>query len=393
MYFDIYRHADHATYVLVTPSPMPEHRQLCVLQFITCFDDASQWITLNCFQHYSPQQLPGWRVFDDYLPTWQEALQRHTARVQAARVPVCTDSAELLRRLHQSFAELVPYMQQSGQLQAVAHSPHLRLRLTWAAALRYTAVALAGQWRASRAGNTVRNLPATTAQHGSTSSESDADLAAFQAQRALHHDAPSSSRTKWLVFGVSALLFLGVGGFWLSWSFVPIVLAVVALHEGGHYLAMRLTGYRNVSVFFLPGLGGLAMGEKATATPMEKLLVYLAGPVPGIVLAGVAFWAAASGWWSAPPWLNAFLIASLVINYLNLLPIVPLDGGRVLETFLFGRAPRLRLGFAVLCCGLLFGLGQWLDDMVLRVVAVLFAFGLPHQWRVMQLDLATQRPA
>jgi Zn-dependent protease len=189
------------------------------------------------------------------------------------------------------------------------------------------------------------------------------------------------------------LLFLGVGGLWLSWNFVPIVLAVVALHEGGHYLAMRLTGYRNVSVFFLPGLGGLAMGEKATATPVEKLLVYLAGPVPGIALAGAAFWASGSGWWTAPPWLNAFLIASLVINYLNLLPIVPLDGGRVLETFLFGRAPRLRLGFAVLCCGLLFGLGQWLDDMVLRVVAVLIAFGLPHQWRVMQLDLATKRPA
>ncbi|MBK6593487.1 MAG: site-2 protease family protein [Burkholderiales bacterium] len=402
VYFDVYRHADHATYVLVTPSPMPEHQQPCVLQFITCFDDASQWITLNCFRHNSPIDLPRWRVFDDYLPTWQQALQRHTARVQAASVPVCTDSAELLRRLHQSFAELVPYMQQSGQLQAVAQkthpNPNPHLRLTWAAAMRLTAVALVGQWRAGRAvsadraGNAASNLPATTAQQGSTSPESDADLAAYQAHRSLHHGAPSSSRTKWLVFGISALLFLGVGGFWLSWSFVPIVLAVVALHEGGHYLAMRLTGYRNVSVFFLPGLGGLAVGEKATATPMEKLLVYLAGPVPGIALAGVAFWASASGWWTAPPWLNAFLIASLVINYLNLLPIVPLDGGRVLETFLFARAPRLRLGFAVLCCGLLFGLGHWLDDMVLRVVAVLIAFGLPHQWRVMQLDLATQRP-
>lgn len=46
---------------------MPEHQQPCVLQFITCFDDASQWITLNCFRHNSPIELPTWRVFDDYV--------------------------------------------------------------------------------------------------------------------------------------------------------------------------------------------------------------------------------------------------------------------------------------------------------------------------------------
>jgi Zn-dependent protease len=116
---------------------------------------------------------------------------------------------------------------------------------------------------------------------------------------------------------------------------------------------MRLTGYRNVSVFFLPGLGGLATGEKADATPMEKLLVYLAGPVPGMVLAGAGFWASSAGLWQAPGWLNEFLIASLAINYLNLLPVSPLDGGRVLETFAFARHPRLRFGFAAVCCGLL----------------------------------------
>ena len=121
--------------------------------------------------------------------------------------------------------------------------------------------------------------------------------------------------------------------------------------------------------------------------------MYLAGPVPGIALAGAVFWASASGWWTAPPWLHEFLVASLIINYLNLLPLVPLDGGRVLETFLFARLPRLRFGFAVLCCVLLFAAGQWLGDSVLRVVAVLISFSLPHQWRVMRLDRATPSPS
>ncbi len=82
---------------------------------------------------------------------------------------------------------------------------------------------------------------------------------------------------------------------------------------------------------------------------------------------------------------------SLVINYLNLLPIVPLDGGRVVETFLFARLPLLRFIFAALSCALLFGFGVWLDDTVARVLAVLLALGLPQQWRLMHLARAVRR--
>lgn len=386
-YFDVYQHPRDPLFVMVSPSPVPNPHQPFVLQFITCFSDGSQWVTMNCFRHYSPMELPNWRVFDEYLPTWQASLQRHVARVGASGAAVSTDAAEMLRRLHQSFSDLIPQMQRVGQLKAATPGPDLCL--TWRAALAFTVSALAGQWRA---GHAMREQPAA-APRSTVDNESAGELQAIQAQWAMRDRPPSSARTKWMVFGLSALLFLAVGGLWMSWSFVPIVLAVVALHEGGHYLAMRLTGYRNVSVFFLPGLGGLAVGEKATATPFEKLLVYLAGPVPGIALAGLAFWASQHGAWTTPSWMQEFLIASLVINYLNLLPLVPLDGGRVVETFLFGRLPRLRFAFAVLGCVALFGLGHWLDDIVLRVVAVLIAFGLPHQWRVMQLDRATSKPA
>ena len=64
---------------------------------------------------------------------------------------------------------------------------------------------------------------------------------------------------------------------------------------------------------------------------------------------------------------------SAKVNYLHLLPITPLDGGRVLETFAFARHPRWRFGFAVLCCGLLLASGIALDDLVLKVFAVLVA--------------------
>jgi hypothetical protein len=92
-----------------------------------------------------------------------------------------------------------------------------------------------------------------------------------------------------------------------------------------------------------------------------------------------------------PPWFQEFLIACLVINYLNLLPITPLDGGRVVETFLFSRLPVARFLFVVLGLAAFVAYGLWGGDRVVLVVAVLLALGLPHHWRVMRVDRAIVR--
>jgi Zn-dependent protease len=385
-FFDMYQHADGHTHAMVSPAPVPDPRQPCMIQLISCLNNGRNWTTLNRCRHFSPMNVPNWKVFDDYLAQWKDAWQRHLQRVQAvAPAALCTDGIEVKRRLDQAFEDVVPHMRKRGQLVRTPGSKHYRL--TWRAALRFAVIALGGQWRAAWA---ARRQP-RPALAPVTAQGAEAEMKAFGEQLALRRSTTATGKSKLLVFAVTAILFLIVGGWWLSWSFVPVLLTVVALHEGGHYLAMRLTGYRNVSVFFLPGLGGLATGEKADATPMEKLFVYLAGPVPGILLAGGGFWASSAGLWDAPAWLNEFLIASLAINYLNLLPVSPLDGGRVLETFAFARHPRLRFGFAVLCCGLLLAAGIALDDLVLKVVAVVVAISLSHQWRVMRLDLDVAR--
>ncbi len=389
-FFDLYQHADGHTHAMVSPSPVPERHQPCMIQLITCLNDGSNWITLNRFKHFWPMEIENWQVFDDYLPQWQDCWPRHLAHVQTAHAGICADAVEFDRRLHQSFEDLVPQMLRRGLLVAASHgnTEGESFRMAVSAALRLTGLALLGQWRAAWV---MRSVPVVAATAAPSAEGGGAELQAFEEHLALRRAAPASTRSKLVTFVVTALLFLLVGGLWLSWSFVPIVLAVVALHEGGHYLAMKLTGYRNVSVFFLPGLGGLATGEKATATPLEKLFVYLAGPMPGIALVGLAYWANAHGWWAGPGWIQELLVATLVINYLNLLPIVPLDGGRVVETLVFARLPRLRFAFAALCCVLLLGAGLYFEDTVMAVIAVLVAIGLPHQRRMMQLNVALQR--
>ena len=391
-YFDAYEHPDGHSHAVVLSHDVPSPQHPVQVQLVTCLTNGNNWTTLNGTRHLAPFDFPRWPVFDDYLPQWKDAWQRHLERVQFAQSRICTDSLEVQRRVATAYEKLIPALVQQGKL--VGTDAGATYRLSAMAALRMAVGLWVGQLRAawSQRGQKPAPTPATPPTPGTPAGAGapvdavEADLQAYTAQRTLLQGRPRSARSKWLVFGITALLFLLVGGWWMSWSFVPVVLAVVALHEGGHYLAMKLTGYRNVSVFFLPGLGGLAVGEKADATPTEKVLVYLAGPVPGMVLAAAAFWASRTGVWQAPDWLNGFLLASFVINYLNLLPLVPLDGGRVMELLLFARHPRLRFAFAVLCCALLLVGGFWMNDLVLRAVAVLIALGLPAQWRRARLD-------
>ena len=112
----------------------------------------------------------------------------------------------------------------------------------------------------------------------------------------------------------------------------------------GHYLGMRLFGYRDVKIIFIPFLGAATVGKEARVTAVKRVVTYLLGPAPGIFL-GVFLLVFYS---SEPGVLRNFAIFLLVLNYVNLLPILPLDGGRVFEVALFSRFRLLKLGFLAL---------------------------------------------
>ncbi|MFZ6760725.1 site-2 protease family protein [Undibacterium sp. Ji50W] len=191
---------------------------------------------------------------------------------------------------------------------------------------------------------------------------------------------------QYVSFTLSALAFLGVGAWWWGLDGALVVAAVIALHEGGHWLAMKLAGFRDVQVFFVPGMGGVTSGEKHEARPLTHLLVYLAGPMPGLLLsvgalAAITFipslltmeWA---------PYLMTAIMASFFINGFNLLPVLPLDGGRVIELLIVGRLPWLRFIFSVASGGLLLLAGLNTGDNILRGLGILMLLGSPLHFRV-----------
>lgn len=171
--------------------------------------------------------------------------------------------------------------------------------------------------------------------------------------RARGERAPGAGNSSPMLL-LTAVLFIGLGGFSWGWRSVLYIAVAIGLHELGHVIAMRLFGYKNVRMLFLPFFGGLATGEPHELDATKNALVALAGPAFGVATAALAGMLALL--LGAPLWLVQFAWVSLFLNAFNLLPLVPLDGGQFANDALFSRFPVLELVFRLLAIA---GLG-WL---------------------------------
>jgi Zn-dependent protease len=189
----------------------------------------------------------------------------------------------------------------------------------------------------------------------------------------------------------SSLLFVLSLGLIFHWRTVLMLFAILFLHELGHWCGMRLCGYREAQILFLPFLGGATLGYKDVATPGQKLLVHFLGPVPGLMLGFAAVALPASG--GLEPWATAERLA-IVINYFNLLPCAPLDGGNIINILFLKRWPRsgLVLLFVAVSCS---GLELWWHGQSLLILATV-PFGLTvlaqRRWRDAAARLARVLP-
>jgi Zn-dependent protease len=153
-----------------------------------------------------------------------------------------------------------------------------------------------------------------------------------------------------LILAVSLALFLGLGMRDNPIAFTAMLVGVLFFHEMGHYVGMRIFGYRNVRMFFIPFFGAAVSGQRISAKSHQEAIVTLLGPLPGLCLAAVLFGVA------FVPGIERNYRVSLVwaafmfglINGFNLLPIFPLDGGRLLNQILFSRNRYLESLFLVL---------------------------------------------
>ncbi|CAM4438204.1 M50 family metallopeptidase [Paenibacillus phoenicis] len=103
---------------------------------------------------------------------------------------------------------------------------------------------------------------------------------------------------------------------------------IVFVHEMGHVFAARMYDIKVLSVQMLP-FGGVAVMEDAgDLTAGREMVIALAGPLQNLLLIGASLLLHAVGIWDGP-FLSYFIQSNLLIALFNLLPILPLDGGKI----------------------------------------------------------------
>jgi Zn-dependent protease len=126
---------------------------------------------------------------------------------------------------------------------------------------------------------------------------------------------------------------------WLV-GLVCLLFVCVLLHEFGHILAARYYGIRTPQVTLMP-IGGVAMLERMPKAPAQEFVVTLAGPLVNVLIAVclTPFLSAEERWVLGADDLGGTLLGSLrwmnvAMCLFNLLPLFPMDGGRLLRALL-----------------------------------------------------------
>jgi Zn-dependent protease len=174
------------------------------------------------------------------------------------------------------------------------------------------------------------------------------------------------------IFTTAGSMLVSVGAYALlfGWKFGVALVLLIFVHEMGHVLELRRQGVPASAPMFIPFVGAFVAMKEMPKDAWREAQVALAGPIVG-TLGAAAVWAAAVAYDST--FLMAMAFVGFLINLFNLLPIVPLDGGRAvaaLHPAIWG------VGVAGLAA-----LTYLRPNPILLIVLVLGGLELWHRWQ------------
>ena len=125
----------------------------------------------------------------------------------------------------------------------------------------------------------------------------------------------------------SGSMLLSVGAYTLlwGWRFAVGFVALLFVHEMGHYIQLRREGVRPSGMVFIPFLGAAVASRSLGGSAVAEARVGLAGPILGSLACALLLpLAAGHEFW------RALVFTGFFINLINLVPVVPFDGGRAM---------------------------------------------------------------
>ncbi|HEX4796116.1 MAG TPA: site-2 protease family protein [Humisphaera sp.] len=209
-----------------------------------------------------------------------------------------------------------------------------------------------------------------------------------------------NKQTSWVggifVLIASLVVFLAAGATgndgWFSGGqnreVLILLVGVLFFHEFGHYVAMKVFRYRNVRMFFIPLFGAAVSGTNYSAPGWKKVIVALMGPLPGIFIGGAL---GIAGLYWHRPMLVKIAMMSLILNGSNLLPVLPLDGGRVMQALLFSRHYIADVLFRLIAALALIGIGLASGGKFFIYLGIAMILAVPLTWRLGRIAAALKQ--
>lgn len=337
----VYFNEGNNCYANVIVSHLPEAYEPVKVEFNNIFSDISRLVTVNGVECNVIGEIPNTILYDSYAPTLEQQYTTHIEKLKTLnRESIKLDAQDYLANEIQANNDYIFSLVQKTYLKPQDEKIY-QLRLL--PAIKHTFKILRGRKK-------IADLKA--AQFKAAGVEKiepvqipvKVEVDAFLQLEDSFNQPDSGFGWKLMVFLFSFFLCIAIFGTAFSFSIALYLIVVLIIHELGHYIAMLIFGYSDRQILFLP-FGAATLGRKDDANALQKAVVFLSGPALGLIAGTICIVAGIRNEIESLEYCGFF---SLVLNYINLLPIMPLDGGRLCELVLFSRVPVLKSVFLII---------------------------------------------
>ena len=138
------------------------------------------------------------------------------------------------------------------------------------------------------------------------------------------------------------------------WFFGPLfgiaIIIAVVIHEYGHVAAFRVAGHADARFRLIPLMGGVAISDTMPDSQEKDFFITLMGPAIGLGPMILALGLSGIMWdisEQAAVFLSTFAVVTGALNFFNLLPVWPLDGGHMMRVIAHAFWPPLAYLLAI----------------------------------------------
>lgn len=176
--------------------------------------------------------------------------------------------------------------------------------------------------------------------------------------------------------GGSMVLSIAVYSLFLGWAFAAGFVLLILVHEMGHVLALRKYGIKGSPPFFVPFVGAIITVPRMPDA-LQEAIVGIAGPIFGTIGAITCL----AIYFAHPTdLLLSLAFYGVFLNLFNLIPVPPLDGGRVMAAVSPWVWPLGLIALLAMIYGQFVEAGHSVSGISPILVLVL-VFAMPRLWR------------